>query len=546
MTTTLMIPVPQKTPHQQGRLTRLVRTACLLLAVCAFAEPALAACSGSSPTRTAASAGRQDVLDCVNAAASGDTIRVPSGSATWSSSIGLPSGKDLEIAGASVITCQNGTSASSPVTCSSQNNTNITCQPTCFTINLQSTVRITGFSMTTSDDDLFSFSGDGNLNEHFRIDHNRLVANGGWAPVRTRTSGSTHPQGVIDHNEVIDIAFHAAGLNSSSMGPQHALWAKNTQLGDSAEVIYVEANHFKHTANNVNTCDGNYAGRYVFRFNNTTSGRQTCEMHSVQGTNRGLQRWEVYQNSGSNPSGFSGIAFVRGGSGVIFGNRLSASGSWNFGILMDNVRSEGSVGGSGACDGSSAWDQNTPGQQGWRCRDQIGSGHDLSQWNHSPAAAYNQSSRPAYYWDNRMSDNSLMSVEDQGEGRDSVHIQANRDYYTTNPSFNGTSGVGEGPIGNRPSTCTTGVGYWATNEGEWNSLQSGPDGRLYRCTGTNTWSLYYTPYPYPHPWEGTGAGPEPPAAPTNLRITTSAALLWLLPATLGLCLVGSAARRRVR
>jgi hypothetical protein len=60
--------------------------------------------------------------------------------------------------------------------------------------------------------------------------------------------------------------------------------------------------------------------------------------------------------------------------------------------------------------------------------------------------------------------------------------------------------MGVGVIASRPGTCTTGVAYWATNEGEWNSTNGATaDGRLYKCTSTNTWTLYYTPYTYPHP-----------------------------------------------
>jgi hypothetical protein len=491
----------------------LAAGAIMLLLVSGTAE---AVCGGSSPIRVAASASRTDVNDCVTAATSGDTIQVPLGTATWSSGINLPGNKDLTIAGASVVTCTGGQSSTSPVNCSATNTTNVTCSGTCFTINLQANAEIRGFSFTTNNDQLFDFEGNGSVSKHFNIHHNSMRSSAGWAPTRVTTTGTTHPQGIIHHNEVIDIAFHAAGLNSDCLDCQHALWAQNTQLGDSASIVYVEANHFKHTANNVNSSDGNYGGRYVFRFNNTTSGRQTSEMHSVQGDNRGLQRWEVYHNSGSNPSGFSGIAFVRGGTGVIFGNRLSATGSW-FGIQMDNVRSEGAVGPGGACNGSSGWDQNTAGQQGWRCRDQVGSGHDLTQWDDSPLLPHNQSFKPAYYWDNRMSNGSLMSVSVQNTGLDQVHIQANRDYYTTVTSFNGTSGVGEGPLGSRPATCTPGVGYWAIDDGEWNSLNPGPDGRLYKCTAPNTWTLYYTPFTYPHPWAG-GVQTTVPNAPSQLMV----------------------------
>ena len=103
-------------------------------------------------------------------------------------------------------------------------------------------------------------------------------------------------------------------------------------------------------------------------------------------------------------------------------------------------------------------------------------------------------------------------------------IIANRDYYAevsqsaqTSPSspFNGTVGTGYGTLSNQPATCKTGVGYWATDQGNWNQSGSGGQGQLYVCTATNTWTLYYTPYTYPHPLTG-GSGPVPP---TGLQAT---------------------------
>jgi hypothetical protein len=172
---------------------------------------------------------------------------------------------------------------------------------------------------------------------------------------------------------------------------------------------------------------------------------------------------------------------------------------------------------------------------GYPCRDQIGRSQDTTQW--APGRPYAQVFQPVYFWNNLIN-GSEFDIDNSGLN---TWIRQDRDWYTTNSAFNGTAGVGSGPIASRPSTCTTGVAYWATNEGEWNSLQAGPDGRLYKCTATNTWSLYYTPYPYPHPWQGSGTAPEAPGPPSNLRITTTSALLWLLPATLGLRLLG---RRR--
>lgn len=100
-----------------------------------------------------------------------------------------------------------------------------------------------------------------------------------------------------------------------------------------------------------------------------------------------------------------------------------------------------------------------------------------------------------------------------------AYMKANREWYdpvgyavqsSASSPFDGTVGTGIGTIANRPATCTAGVGYWATDEGSWNtsgnSVMTYPQGgssytqgRLYKCTATNTWSLYYTPYAYPHP-----------------------------------------------
>jgi hypothetical protein len=93
-------------------------------------------------------------------------------------------------------------------------------------------------------------------------------------------------------------------------------------------------------------------------------------------------------------------------------------------------------------------------------------------------------------------------------------VVENANFYNQNVGFNGTTGVGYGLLSARPSTCTTGVGYWATDQGSWNTSGSGGQGLFYKCTSTNAWTLYYTPYAYPHPLE-TGASTSL-SPPTNL------------------------------
>lgn len=97
-------------------------------------------------------------------------------------------------------------------------------------------------------------------------------------------------------------------------------------------------------------------------------------------------------------------------------------------------------------------------------------------------------------------------------------LTQNQDYYLqddTNcaPSaMSCTEGVGVGTLAQRPGNCTVGVAYFAKDQGAWRTATPSQgittytdQGRLYTCTATNTWSLYYTPLNYPHPLVSGGS-----------------------------------------
>lgn len=501
----------------------------LLLALLFVILPALCwgACSGSSPNRTAASASQTDVNDCITAATTGDTINVPAGSATWTS-LSLPSNKDLRLKGASTITC-SGTPGSSGYSCSAgATNTTITCSGSCVVLNLAASHTVTGFKFS-GDGNMVDVTGNQNASKHFSIHHNVITASpAGWTPMRLfGGDNGVHPQGIWHHNRLEQgAAIHTNGTNCQLDDPcadaQHQIWAEDTPLGDSSKVVYIEANYFVTTTATTNFSDGNYGMRVVHRFN-TMSGPSIAgfEYHSPQGQNRGTQRWETYNNHfidlDAADSCFFGMASLRGGTGVWFNNAMTGSVSGcNQSISLDNVRSPigWNNGPEGGCGSSSAWDQNTVGQNGWHCRDQIGISRDLTQWDHSPEGAWNQETKPAYLWGNTRTGSSVTADVDS-EQYNPTHIQANRDYYdhSTATGSPQTVGVRTGVIANRPAGCTAGVAYWATDEGDWNGYVGAAQGRLYKCTATDIWTLYYTPYKYPHPW----AVRDGPAPPSNLR-----------------------------
>jgi hypothetical protein len=163
---------------------------------------------------------------------------------------------------------------------------------------------------------------------------------------------------------------------------------------------------------------------------------------------------EIYKNTLNMPGGEScTIADHRGGEGIIFNNTVTTTGSVGFQIreeYNDNI-----VTPSTASDGEP------------------------------------QHVSDSYYWNNRKNSTLITpyveSTINYG-GATGVVPRSDVHFWNQVDSFNGTTGVGVGPLSARPATCRVGVAYWATDTRT-----------LYKATAANTWTAYYTPYLYPHP-----------------------------------------------
>jgi hypothetical protein len=150
--------------------------------------------------------------------------------------------------------------------------------------------------------------------------------------------------------------------------------------------------------------------------------------------------------------------------------------------------------------------------------------------NPDPPQPVAQALEPVYNFKNL-----LNGVEAPFDDNNPVDVtMENRDFYNLNASYNGTSqrGIGYGPRSSRPKACTLNDGWWATDQGSWNTsttetysvlvgLTSGADGVLDVCTATGTPGTWtdgaYVPYMYPHPLVRDGDS-KPPATPTGLGV----------------------------
>jgi hypothetical protein len=413
------------------------------------------------------SCSQADVQTAIDAAVDGDRVLVPSGTCTWGEPVVVPDSKKLTLQGAGI------------------GNTNID-GATQFVDAGTSGSRITGFSfdVTSGSATMVDIKGQG-----WRVDHNFFENSTGSKLLAIQPSGlneTIQPQGLIDNNTFDGLRILAFGMGN--FNTQSDVWDDPLALGTD-NAVFVEDNVFNvEFAGNI--IDENRGGRYVFRYNivnvNIASHPGAIvEVHSKQSvTERGSRSWEIYENTFNATNSTFAIMFIRGGTGVAFNNTF-ITGIVGTGINLDNVRSIPVR----DCDGTDPMDSNegTGDEVGWMCRDQIGASTDEFLWTGGTPNPP-QDKDPAYFWSNTKN-GSKTSPEVTNSTDD--HIQADRDFYDEDASFDGTSGVGVGLLSARPSTCTPKVGYWATDSRE-----------LYRCLTTDTWTLYFTEFTYPHPLGG--------------------------------------------
>ncbi len=530
-----------------------------------FFLSALLGAAAKAQTINAASCSESDVASALaSVAADGTTVNIPSGTCTWTTALNYTQTYSMSVIGHSTIATNDSYGNPATFNDTTEIIDNVTHSGTDYTIQITTAAgksfRLSGISVfangssTTSNNGVVSIRG---TSQAVRIDHCHFYKN-----YIDQLTFWTQVYGVVDHclfdNSDLGIEHRASGWNASSPGTGSVngdgSWNDTTTLG-SNRFMFVEnstINSTRTTGNPTPGMDCFTGGRYVYRFDSFIGGA-ALQTHPTghAGDDRGCRAWEIYGNNFSNATNSNpefNFDFISSGTGVIWGNTVN--GSENF-VTLHAMRSDNTTytqtpppNGWGYCgtqvNGTgSSWDQNTSSVTGYACLDQPGRGvGDLLSGNFPTkcdsttgcttynGAWPNQAVEPIYEWMDSWTGvsgypGSFWNLYDPGD------FSNNRDYYLwCNPaslsgctSFNGTVGVGSGPLATRPSTCTAGVAYWATDQGSWNQSGSGGQGQLYACSATNTWTVYYTPYAYPHAL--TQDPPAAPSPPTNLAATVN-------------------------
>ena len=406
----------------------------------------------TSEVITAASVSYADVSAAISRAKSGDTVIVPAGTATWANQLVITKGVNLVGAGDGKTVITSGYALNTSVSVLDPQQYLIVYNPASPILN--ESFRLSGFTLDLNNRcrGVILKNTTTSVINRVRIDHNLLKNTYRTIdPPIIAVYGSIY--GIIDNNQIIGGTVRIAGLDELS-------WSTFAYDFGTADNLYIEDNRF--TLADQMVIYSEQGSRWCFRYNSIDATACTSGLYPAFDAH-GNQPNAHLANMGAEIYGNTIDTGTKGG--ALLGQRGGKA------LVYDN-----------------AW--ATPGAAISLVREEY---HDSL----NPPATNLVSGQPqhvsdSYYWNNRKNrtENIVPKIDvtiDYG-GTEGVVPQENKDVWFETAVFDGTSGVGVGLLAARPTTCTKGVAYWATDTKT-----------LYKATETNIWTAYYRPYAYPHP-----------------------------------------------
>ncbi len=279
----------------------------------------VAAVPAHAATRTAASCSSANVQSAIDASATGDTVIVPAGSCSWTSTVSIDSkGITLQGAGVNQTTVTDNASGGAGLTVSGASATNF--------------VNVSGFTFVkgaSHAEGIVQISGNQD-SVGFRFHHNRFVL----ASAGSRGIQVVSVYGLIDH-VTFDVTSTSGSIQSvavtgSSDGNDGGFtpWMRPLALGTN-KAVYVEDSTFNYSNQAEDSIDAYGGARLVIRystFNNISVGFHGTD----SGNRRSVFSYEIYNNTFTNNSSTTlRGATLRGGTGAIYNNTYNGSrGTW--------------------------------------------------------------------------------------------------------------------------------------------------------------------------------------------------------------------------
>jgi hypothetical protein len=495
-------------------------------------------------TINARSVALTDVATAINAAANGDTVVLPAGTATWTAAIAVTKGISIIGAGkdVTVITASRSGRAN-------QRTFSITAKQG------QPMFRLSGLTIqgvagqAGGTQGVVWMAGDAH---QFRIDHIRIARLNESMLLFTGCLW-----GVVDHCDFDSIGngniiiqhptWPAPGATTGAYG--HGSWADGPNWG-SEKFIFIEDCNYR--GSSVNGIDGTQGARYVFRHNfivSAISGHGTDS-----GFFRGTRAVEIYNNTSDSTQNTGPVHAtpiqVRGGARLIWGNVFKG---WGWPSFAQDYRGHDTYKPWGGSDGKNPFDNNDPTvfASGTVSGPSSGttvvlplSGVTANQYRNYVIRNTNLTSPNTF---STITSNTASSggkatftyAEAAGYPGMATLMFYGGQHFELRKVLAGLDAPGRGKgdlLSGNPSTGTpintvTGTPSWPRNALEgiyfWNNHDTSPTGPLSKFNYTGIpavgGGLYlsapanYTPYPYPHPLTQSQTQSQI-APPSNLQI----------------------------
>jgi len=467
---------------------------CILFFFAIYIICCMAVTKAYTATVTAKSCFLNDVQNAVNSTARGDTVIVPRGDCTWSGTLSIKKAITLQGAGKTNTIIRSNLTVPSGTLSRNAAYYMITYTPDSISSDSRLILRITGFTfdMNYRSSGIRIYNTNNTPLYKLIIDNNAFVDcwDGGsstWTAVSAIcVYGAIY--GVIHSNTF------SGWPHIEVMGRERYAYDNFTYEHGTADTIYFEDNVLTSEGQTKHT-DGSWwldndAGAHVVWRYNTFITKRTFDDHYMtyiphHGSlnNYASKGGEFYGNHIYHSAGTAtGVQLfgIRAGKNLVFYNKVYAAGGRANYIYYPTATAPTNY----TCDSGTL-------RNGYKnC---ASDGQPQHVWR-------------TFVWNNRIGTSGAGRII---SGIGDASLRANIDYFNPNTNCTAsscTSGVGCGsstPTG----TCTAGVGFWKTSQScsevPTESVGANPvtplSGMLYRCTSTNNWTPYYTPYNYPHP-----------------------------------------------